>query len=574
VIIAERLTKRYGSTLAVNDVSFEVVPGQVTGFLGHNGAGKTTTLSMVLGLIRPTAGSASVLGRPYGQLDHPLRRIGVMLEPAAHPGRSGRDHLRVAAAAAGASPRRIEMLLEVVGLARDSGRRIAGYSQGMRQRLGIATALLADPEVIILDEPTNGLDPDGIRWLRDLLQALAGEGRTVLLSSHQLAEVAQTVQRVIVMDRGMLINDSSLEEVVGGENAEVHVRSPGAEVLAAELQRSGITVSTISPRELRAKQVSAQVVSELAARLGIPIWEVHTEAPTLEEAFFELTSGERNGREPETHEAQENERRDGVGGASRAERRLDRELDRLPVPRDCRVVAVGSPSRGLGTTTVAFLLAETAARTTRLRTLAVALSLDRERMSIPAAADQRAEFDLTDLLSDLPEFDRLARIAPYVSVTRAGAHTLRGPRTLQELQSITSEQLQELLSFVRRHYELVVLDLGELSPTTLRAAVSAVDEVVLLSSNKLDAAAMEDSPVIGAVEELRSERATLVANHLDPERFATVMKQRGGAPYIVLPEDRHLARALDAGSFALSALGTETRVAIKEFTSVVLERLA
>jgi ABC-2 type transport system ATP-binding protein len=221
VIEVRGLTKRFGSVLAVDQLGFDVDGGTVTGFLGPNGAGKTTTLRMLLGLVEPTAGTATINGRRYRDLPHPRRQVGAVLEAASvHPGRTARNHLRVQAMAGRVAPARIDEVLDVVGLTAAADRRVAGFSLGMRQRLGLASALLEDPEVLILDEPANGLDPAGVRWLRELLREQAGAGRTVLVSSHILAEAAQTVDRVLVLDRGRLVAQSSLAELTAGESLE------------------------------------------------------------------------------------------------------------------------------------------------------------------------------------------------------------------------------------------------------------------------------------------------------------------------------------------------------------------
>jgi len=217
MIEATGLSKRYGATVAVDDVSFTVAPGQVAGFLGPNGAGKTTTLRLLLGLAEPTGGEALVFGRRYRELDQPARRVGAVLESNDfHPGRSGRDHLRALAIAAQIPRGRVDEVLDLVGLAANAGRRVKTYSLGMRQRLGLAGALLGDPELLILDEPTNGLDPVGVHWLRGFLRRFAEEGRTVLVSSHLLAEVAQAVDRVLIIDHGRLVAAARLDELTGG----------------------------------------------------------------------------------------------------------------------------------------------------------------------------------------------------------------------------------------------------------------------------------------------------------------------------------------------------------------------
>jgi ABC-2 type transport system ATP-binding protein len=222
VIEVQGLTKRFGPVLAVDRLSFRIEAGEVVGFLGPNGAGKTTTLRMLLGLVRPDAGTATINGKAYAGLDEPLHRVGAVLEASSYyPGRTARNHLRVQALAGGADPSRIDDVLELTGLADAAGRRVGGFSLGMRQRLGLATALLTDPELLILDEPANGLDPDGVRWLRDLLRGLAAEGATVLVSSHILAEVAQTVDSVVILDRGRLVAQAPLAELtLGAEDLE------------------------------------------------------------------------------------------------------------------------------------------------------------------------------------------------------------------------------------------------------------------------------------------------------------------------------------------------------------------
>jgi ABC-2 type transport system ATP-binding protein len=221
VIRASGLTKRFGPVLAVDQLSFEVEPGTVTGFLGRNGAGKTTTLRMLLGLVAPDAGTATINGHAYADLPEPLHQVGAVLEASGfHPGRTARNHLRVQALAGEADPSRIEDVLDLVELTGAADRRIGGLSLGMRQRLALATALLTDPAVLILDEPTNGLDPEGVRWLRNLLRGLAAEGTAVLISSHMLAEVAQTVDQVVIVDRGRAVAQSGLAELTAGADLE------------------------------------------------------------------------------------------------------------------------------------------------------------------------------------------------------------------------------------------------------------------------------------------------------------------------------------------------------------------
>ncbi len=286
------LTKRYGKVLAVDRLSFRVEPGTITGFLGPNGAGKSTTLRSVLGLVHPDSGGATVLGSTYRELDRPLHRVGAVLEASeVHPGRSGRNHLRVLATAAGVPRSRVEEVLALVELTAAAKRRVKGYSLGMRQRLGLATALLADPEVLVLDEPANGLDPAGVRWLRDLLRSLAAEGRTILVSSHVLAEVAQTVDRVVIIHRGKLIQQATIAEVLAGAQGGTRVRSPEASRLRSLLAAQGATVTELEDTTLVA-DLAPERIGELAAANNIVLHELTVERATLEEVFLELTGGE------------------------------------------------------------------------------------------------------------------------------------------------------------------------------------------------------------------------------------------------------------------------------------------
>jgi ABC-2 type transport system ATP-binding protein len=282
------LTKRYGSVTAVDDLSFSVREGAVTGFLGPNGAGKTTTLRMILALARPTAGSSTVLGRPYTQLDDPARAVGANLEIAgAHPGRKGRDHLRALATMARIPRSRVDEVLRLVELEGAADRRAGKYSMGMRQRLGLAATLLGDPQVLILDEPANGLDPQGIRWLRDFLRGMAAEGRTVLVSSHVLAEVAQTVDDVVVIHRGKLVEQGPVTKLTAG--GHVVVRSPRPDELRAALERAGLGV-TADGNDLVVDAEDPARVGDIAFEAGVPLHELTTRATSLEEAFLALTT--------------------------------------------------------------------------------------------------------------------------------------------------------------------------------------------------------------------------------------------------------------------------------------------
>jgi ABC-2 type transport system ATP-binding protein len=290
-IKALRLTKFYGKTPVVRDLSFDVPHGSVTAFLGPNGAGKTTTMRMILGLVHPDEGSASILGREYRQLPQPTRFVGAVLEGSrCHPWRSARDHLRILAMSADLPSTRVDEALDLVGLTAHAAQRVSRFSLGMRQRLGIATALLGDPQVLILDEPANGLDPAGIRWLRTFLRSLAEEGRAILVSSHILAELAYMADRVLIINHGTLVAESDLAQMTARATS-VRVWSSAAGQLCELLQVEGIDVQWIAPDRLRAFGTTTAVIGRLAAPHGIPLLENSAESPSLEQVFFELTAG-------------------------------------------------------------------------------------------------------------------------------------------------------------------------------------------------------------------------------------------------------------------------------------------
>jgi len=290
VAVAEALTKRYGSLTAVDGLSFALDAGTVTGFLGPNGAGKTTTLRVLLGLARPTSGSALVFDRPYAELERPALRVGAVLEATDfHPGRSGRNHLRTLAHATRVPDSRVDEVLKLVELDNAKNRRVKGYSLGMRQRLGLAAALLGDPELLVLDEPANGLDPEGVRWLRDFLRSFAAGGRTVLVSSHALAEVAQTVDRVLIINRGRLIVESTLGQLTARVGGSVRVRSPQAGALREALAREGIDAIE-TEGVLFVRGTTSERVGEVAAAGGVVLHELVNEASSLEEVFLQLTA--------------------------------------------------------------------------------------------------------------------------------------------------------------------------------------------------------------------------------------------------------------------------------------------
>jgi ABC-2 type transport system ATP-binding protein len=292
MIEARNLSKRYGPKLAVDDLSFTLAPGEVTGFLGPNGAGKSTTMRLLLGLDRPDGGEARIGGRPYRSWPFPLRVAGAMLEAqAVHPGRSARNHLRCLAQTHGLPSRRVDEVIAQTGLSSVARKRVGGFSLGMRQRLGIATALLGDPQVLLLDEPVNGLDPEGVLWIRTLIKRLAAEGRTVLVSSHLMNEMAVTADHLIVIGRGRLLADCPVAEFTRrGSGERVLARTPEAARLARVVTADGAQAEPGLDGALTITGMPAPRIAELAARTGIALYELTPQRASLEEAFMELTA--------------------------------------------------------------------------------------------------------------------------------------------------------------------------------------------------------------------------------------------------------------------------------------------
>jgi ABC-2 type transport system ATP-binding protein len=293
-IVVSGLTKRYKGVTAVDDLSFTVEPGRVTGFLGPNGAGKTTTLRMLLNLVMPTAGSATIGGRRYADLVDPARTVGAVLEAsAAHKGRTGRNHVRAVCIMAGLPESRADEVLELVGLTPAAGRKFKGYSLGMRQRLGIAAAMVGDPRVLILDEPANGLDPEGIRWMRELLQGLAKQGRTILVSSHLLSEMQALSDDVVIIAAGRLVRQGAMAEVIDSmaNRAQVKVVSPEPDKLVSALTAPDVTVASNGDGSLLVTGLSAAAVGDAALSAGVAVHELGTQRPDLEDVFLELTQG-------------------------------------------------------------------------------------------------------------------------------------------------------------------------------------------------------------------------------------------------------------------------------------------
>src|SRR5271170_328475 len=291
MIEAHQLTKRYGDKLAVDQLSFTVRPGVVTGFLGPNGAGKSTTMRMIMGLDAPSNGNVTVNGRHYRELPWPLHEVGALLEAKAiHPGRSAKAHLQMLAEANHIARKRVSEVLEIVGLTSVAGRRAGKFSLGMGQRLGIAAALLGDPEVLLFDEPVNGLDPDGIRWVRNLLKGLAKQGRTVFVSSHLMSEMALTADEVVIIGKGKLISQISIDELLSQSTENfVRVRSPEAAKLKTALESEGAVVALEDDGSLSVRGANQVAIGELAAKLPVVLHELAPQSASLEEAFMELT---------------------------------------------------------------------------------------------------------------------------------------------------------------------------------------------------------------------------------------------------------------------------------------------
>ncbi len=292
MIEIDGLTKAYRSRVAVDDLTVTIEPGRVTGFLGPNGSGKTTTMRCILGLTRPTAGTATVLGRPYRELAGPMRRVGALIDArAGHPGRTAHAHL-LALAQSNALPRqRVDDLIEMVGLETVAHERVRGFSLGMNQRLGIAAALLGDPDVLVLDEPVNGLDPEGIRWMRDLLRDLADEGRTVLVSSHLMSEMQDTADHLVVLGQGRLLADCPMSDLLG-RHAAVRVRSPQASLLARALERAGAFAEFEGDTELWVEGLDVSQVGDVAYLSGLRVHELTEVTASLEDAYLALTVDE------------------------------------------------------------------------------------------------------------------------------------------------------------------------------------------------------------------------------------------------------------------------------------------
>src|SRR5487761_2303026 len=291
MLAIEHLTKRYGDTVAVDDLSFEVKPGVITGFLGPNGSGKSTTMRVMLGLDRPTKGTATINGRTYTHLRAPLHEVGALLDAkAVHPGRTARNHLRAHAVPYQNAPSRVKEVLEFAGIASVADKKVGQFSLGMCQRLGIAAALLGDPAVLLFDEPVNGLDPEGIRWIREFFRSLANEGRTVFVSSHLMSEMAVTADQIIVIGRGRFITQGSVDDLTATAHGSVLVRSADPARLRGPLETSGATVASVDDGAFSVAGLTSERVGEVAFAAGVALYELPPQRASLEEVFMELTA--------------------------------------------------------------------------------------------------------------------------------------------------------------------------------------------------------------------------------------------------------------------------------------------
>lgn len=291
MIKLEHLTKRYHETLAVDDLDFEVQPGVITGFLGPNGSGKSTTMRIILGLDHPTKGRATIKGRRYGELRAPLHEVGALLDAKAiHPGRSARNHLRALATSNRIPFSRVDEVLEFAGISSVANKKVGNFSLGMSQRLGIAGALLGDPEVLLFDEPVNGLDPEGVRWIRDLFRSLANEGRTVFVSSHLMSEMAVTADEIIVIGRGRFITQGSIDALTATAKGTVFVRAANHAQLTAALNTKGGVVSDVNDEGLSVSELTSDQIGQAAFDAGIAIYELTPQRASLEDVFMELTA--------------------------------------------------------------------------------------------------------------------------------------------------------------------------------------------------------------------------------------------------------------------------------------------
>jgi ABC-2 type transport system ATP-binding protein len=480
-IIVDGVTKRYGERTVLDDVSFTVPQGSITGFLGRNGAGKTTTMRILLGLAEPDAGTATILGRPYAALPHPGRQVGALLETASfHPGRSGADHLKLTALQAGLDTGRVPEVLELVGLEEHGRRRVGGYSLGMRQRLGLAAALLGDPQVLLLDEPANGLDPAGVRWLRDFLRQMADAGRTVLLSSHVLAEVALSVDRVVVLHEGRLRMDAPLDRLLELAGGDGHAQLEDAFIRLTEHEAP----TPPAPRLPEPTATPGSRADELATA-----WE-------LPEDELAAQLGTRGSREPQ-------------------------------------IVAVSGVKGGVGRTTVALALADALAADGHRRV--ACLDADPRAGTLLALAGGDAPRDLDTIADHARSIRRYAQLAG-LALRRSSGADLYGFPPFGQPSALGPAEYDVLLRMLRHFYEVVVVDVGGSPHEPLGAlCVGRATHVVVVSTADRVAAGV----TAGVLDGLDPGKATVVLNRTVGDRVgAAALRSAVGAeetPVATLP---------------------------------------
>jgi ABC-type multidrug transport system ATPase subunit len=486
VILAEDLTKRFGETTAVADVSFRVDPGEIFCIVGSGGAGRTTTLRMLVGLVRPTLGRALVLDRPYAELTDPAKRVGVLLGDGLHPRRGAREHLRIGASAAGLSPRHVHEAIDLTGLGDCADVPAARLNPGTRQRLRLALALLARPDVLVLDEPDQDLDRGATDWLEAVLDGLAGDGCAVLCTYGARSRLIDRADGMLVLDRGTPADGGQRRH-----HAEVDAE-PAADDDEDELE-----------------ELESSVADELRER-------------TL-----------------------------GPG----------------------RVLTVARAGPGRGSTTVSLLVADALSDRTGCSALVLALSSDGETLRGLAADEQRSPLRLGDLLEDLPDFDDRAQIDPYVSRVSPGADALAGWSATDASGELGPRQVQDVIAFAKRFYDVVVIDVGDAPALALSAALRACDDAVLVDTSD----AVEESgdrEVLAAIEREAPAPAILVLNQMDWEPGRVYASRRPRGRHGVLPADPELQRMLAEGDLDRSRLARTTRIALDRLAIVVADALA
>jgi ABC-2 type transport system ATP-binding protein len=586
-VSVEKLTVRRGQRVVVRDVAFEVAPGEVVGIVGKRHAGTSTILRAALGLL-PSTGRVRILGRPYAQLADPATAVGVFLGPDGNPDERVRDHVRIAAALLGVGSDGVDAVLRDADLEDQAGVRRRRLTVSARQRLGIAMARMADPKVVVLDDPATGLDPEGVRWLRSTVRGLAEEGRAVLVACHPLSEMADELDRAVGIADGTVVADASPEELRDSAGKEVVARSPDAEALAARLRELGAARASVSGDEVRASDVSAAAVTTAAAREHIPVLEARTETPDLERALDlaaedapdggaggdgdpagDAADGPAQGSGTTDGRAGDDPEDDAELGA--LESALDGELEGLPGPGagTGRLVAVAAPVRGGGATTLTTLVADALAGSTERRVVAVALSVDVGRLSRPAPAARRSRLGVVDLARDASEQDDRFAVDPYVAVAPSGVHLVQGPPDEEALAALDAEGTRALLDVLRAAYDVVVVDLGARLPEAAAAVVAELaDDVVLVGTPDVGDALEDPSPIVEVFERVRDRPAILALNRAATAQARAFARERP-ADRGVVPEDPELVRALDRADWSLAEADRTTRLALKHLALVV-----